>query len=345
MKKIVTFGEVLLRLTPPNYKRFIQANSFEADYGGAEANVAISLSRFGHDTHHISSLPDNPIGESALESIKKSGVNIDNISRDKKRIGVYYHEKGFSLRPSKIIYDRKDTSFSNIDLSDFDLDSIFKDANWFHFSGISPALGEKPRRLLLKILKYTKKYNILVSCDLNFRKNLWSPEEAQKHMIRMFPYVDICIDAYLGNDEDMPFYNKHNYINTDMNEKEYELHLYEKLFKQLIDKYNFKYIVSTIRESHSASDNTLSACGHDGSNFFYTDEKRIRIVDRIGGGDSFSAGLIHSLIEGDNLEKALDFGLYTSILKHTIHGDSNMIKAKEAYDLKADSFLDMILYT
>lgn len=342
MKKIITFGEILLRLTPPNRKRFVQASSFEADYGGAEANVAISLARFGHDTQHITSLSSNPIGEAALESLRKSGVGIDSIRRDNNRLGVYFHEKGSSMRPSKIIYDRKNTSFANINLDDFDLDSIFKDADWFHFSGISPALGEKPRQLLKEILKYTKKYKVLVSCDLNFRSNLWSPEQAQKTMVEMFPFIDVCIDAYLGNDEDMPFYHKHKYVDTDMTEKEYELHLYEELFKKMMDKFNFKYIVTTIRDAHSASDNTLSACGYDGRNFYYTEEQEIRIIDRIGGGDSFSAGLIQSLIEGNNLDQALEFGVSSSVLKHTIHGDSNIVKMSEAYYNKHREFRSIL---
>lgn len=329
MKKVVTLGEIMLRLSTPRYERFVQSDSFDVIYGGGEANVAVSLANYGLDTYFVSKLPKNDIGQAAINHLRRFGVNTNYIERGGKRVGIYYLESGASMRPSKVIYDRAHASISEAEVSDFDFDKIFKDADWFHFSGITPALSEKAAKLTEEALKSAKKHNVTVSVDLNYRKNLWTPEEAKKVMTKLMKYVDVCI----GNEEDAHLTLGFKPGETDVTSGELELAGYHNIFKQMKDKFGFKYVISSLRESYSASDNGWSACGYDGDEFYHTRKYGIRIVDRVGGGDSFAAGIIYSLLNGKDFKDALEFGVAASALKHTIHGDFNMVSVTEVETL------------
>lgn len=331
MKKVVTLGEIMLRLIPPRHERFVQAKSFDVIYGGGEANVAVSLANYGLDAYYVTKLPEHEIGQAAVNELRKYGVHTDYIARGGDRVGIYFSETGASMRPSKVIYDRAHSAISEADISDFDFDEIFKDADWFHFSGITPALGEKAARLTEEALKAAKKHKVTVSVDLNYRKNLWTPEEAQKVMTKLMAYVDVCI----GNEEDAHLTLGFKPGETDVTSGDLELDGYKKIFKEMIDKFGFKYVVSSLRKSYSASDNGWSACGYDGKDFYHTREYDVRIVDRVGGGDSFASGVIYGLLTGKNFTDSLEFGVAASALKHTIHGDFNMVTVKEVETLLA----------
>lgn len=325
MKKVVTLGEIMLRLSTPRFERFVQAQSFDVVYGGGEANVAVSLANYGYDPYFVSKLPNNDIGQAAINSLRRYGVHTDYIVKGGDRVGIYYLESGASMRPSKVIYDRAHSSIAEADVEDFDFDEIFKDAKWFHFSGITPALSEKAAILTEEALKAAKKHGVTVSVDLNYRKNLWTPEKAQEVMTKLMEYVDVCI----GNEEDAHLTLGFKPGDTDVTSGELELSGYRDIFRQMIDKFGFKYVISSLRESFSASDNGWSACGYDGNEFYHTRKYNIRIVDRVGGGDSFASGVIYGLLEGKNFKEALEFGVAASALKHTIHGDFNMVSVDE----------------
>ncbi|WP_042683452.1 sugar kinase [Anaerosalibacter massiliensis] len=329
MKKVVTMGEIMLRLSTPRFERFVQAESFDAVYGGGEANVAVSLANYGLDSYFVSKLPKNDIGQAAINHMRRFGINTNYVVRGGDRVGIYYLESGASMRPSKVIYDRANSSIAEARVSDFNFDEIFKDAVWFHFSGITPALSDEAAILTEEALKAAKKHEVTVSVDLNYRKNLWTPEKAQKVMTNLMQYVDVCI----GNEEDAELTLGFKPGNTDVTTGELELEGYKNIFKQMIEKFNFKYVVSSLRESYSASDNGWSACIYDGNEFYHSKKYDIRIVDRVGGGDSFASGLIYGLVSGKNFKDALEFGVAASALKHTIHGDFNMVSIDEVEKL------------
>ncbi|MDY0237080.1 MAG: sugar kinase [Gudongella sp.] len=329
MKKVVTLGEIMLRLTTPRHERFVQSESFDVVYGGGEANVAVSLSNYGLNAYFVSKLPKNEIGQAAINHLRRFGVNTEFIQRGGDRVGIYYLESGASMRPSKVIYDREHSSISEAELSDFDFDEIFKDANWFHFSGITPALSEKAALLTEEALKAAKKHGVTVSVDLNYRKNLWTPERAQKVMTKLMKYVDVCI----GNEEDAHLTLGFKPGETDVTSGDLELLGYHAIFKQMKEKFGFKYVISSLRESYSASDNGWSACAFDGKEFYHSRKYDVRIVDRVGGGDSFASGVIYGLLNGKDFKDALEFGVAASALKHTIHGDFNMVTVDEVEKL------------
>lgn len=329
MKKVVTMGEIMLRLSTPRFERFVQAESFDVVYGGGEANVAVSLANYGLDSYFVSKLSKNDIGQAAINHMRRFGVNTNYVVRGGNRVGIYYLESGASMRPSKVIYDRANSSIAEASISDFNFDEIFKDAVWFHFSGITPALSDKAAILTEKALKAAKKHGVTVSVDLNYRKNLWTPEKAQKVMTNLMQYVDVCI----GNEEDAELTLGFKPGDTNVTTGELELEGYKNIFKQMIERFNFKYVVSSLRESYSASDNSWSACIYDGNEFYHSKKYDIRIVDRVGGGDSFASGLIYGLVSGKNFKDALEFGVAASALKHTIHGDFNMVSIDEVENL------------
>ncbi len=329
MKKVVTMGEIMLRLSTPGYKRFIQSESFDVVYGGGEANVAVSLANYGLNPYFVSKLPENPIGDSAMNSLKRFGVNTDYVARGGERVGIYYLETGASMRPSKVVYDRAHSSISEATIEDFDFDLIFKDAEWFHFSGITPALSETAAIITEKALIAAKKHNVTVSVDLNYRKKLWSEAEAKKVMTKLMAYVDVCI----GNEEDAEKVLGFKPGQTDVTTGELELDGYKSIFKQMKETFDFKYVVSTLRESYSASDNGWSALIYDGDNFYHSKKYNLRIVDRVGGGDSFAAGLIYGLMTEKPYEQALEFAVAASALKHTISGDFNLVNVDEVETL------------
>lgn len=330
MAKTVTLGEIMLRLSTPNYKRFVQSDSFDVVYGGGEANVAVSLSNYGHKSYFVSKVPENPIGQAAVNHLRRYGVSEDYILRGGDRLGIYYLETGASMRPSKVVYDRANSAFSLSNADEYNWDEIFKDCSWFHFSGITPALGEDVAKLTKIACQEAKKRDVMISVDLNYRANLWSPEQAQKVMTELMQYVDVCI----GNEEDAELTLGFKPGNTDVVSGDLELEGYKNMFKQMKEKYDFKLVVSSLRVSHSASDNGWSACAYDGKDFYHSKEYQIRLVDRVGGGDSFAAGLIHGLLRGDDFKNALEFAVAASALKQTIPGDFNMVSEAEVEKLK-----------
>lgn len=327
--KVITMGEIMLRLTTPGYKRFTQSESFDAVYGGGEANVAVSLANYGLKPYFITKLPENPIGDSAVNHLRRFGVETDYISRGGNRVGIYFLEIGASMRPSKVVYDRANSSIAEATAADFDFDEIFKDAEWFHFSGITPALSDEAAVMTEAALKAAKKHGVTVSVDLNYRKMLWSPEKAKEVMTKLMEYVDVCI----GNEEDAEKVLGFKPGNTDVTSGELELDGYKKIFKEMKEAFNFKYVVTTLRESHSASDNGWSALLYDGNEFHKSKHYDVRIVDRVGGGDSFAGGLIYGLLSGKSAADSLEFAVAASALKHTISGDFNLVSVAEVEHL------------
>ncbi len=329
MAKVVTMGEIMLRLSPNQNLRFVQSNQFDVVYGGGEANVAVSLSNYGHEAYFVSKLPTHEIGQSAVNHLRQYGVHTDFIQRGGNRVGIYFLETGASMRPSKVVYDRAHSSISEAKADEFDFDAIFKDADWFHWSGITPALSEDARALTLAACKAAKKHGVTVSVDLNYRKKLWTPEVAKKTMTELMQYVDVCI----GNEEDAHLVLGYKPGESDVTSGDLQLDGYKSIFTQMKKDLGFKYVVSTLRESYSASDNGWSALIYDGHEFYRSKKYDIRIVDRVGGGDSFAGGLIHGLLTKDNMKDALEFAVAASALKHTIKGDANLVSKEEVETL------------
>lgn len=328
MKKIVTMGEIMLRLSTPNNEKFIQADEFDINYGGGEANVAVSCANYGHKAEFVTAVPENEIGDCAVAALRKYGVETCHIAHCGERLGIYYLETGASMRPSKVIYDRAHSSISTATAKDFDFDAIFEGADWFHFTGITPAVSDSAAVLTEEALKAAKKHGVTVSVDLNFRKKLWSSEKAQKVMTGLMKYVDVCI----GNEEDAELVLGFKPGNTDVTSGELELAGYKSIFEQMVAKFNFKYAISSLRVSHSASDNGWSACIYSAKDkeFYHSKTYRISpIVDRVGGGDSFAGGVICGFLDGKDYKSALEFGVAASALKHTIPGDFNLVSRKE----------------
>lgn len=329
MSKIVTLGEIMLRLSPPGFDRFVQAESFDAIYGGGEANVAVSLSNYGYDAYFVTKLPTHEIGQAAVNALRRYGVHTDYIARGGERVGIYFSETGASMRPSKVIYDRAHSSIAEADVSDFNFDVIFKDAKWFHFSGITPAISKKAAKITKIACIAAKKHGVTVSVDLNYRAKLWTPEEAQKVMVELMEYVDVCI----GNEEDAELCLGFKPKGTDVTSGKIEVEGYEQIFKDIMEKFGFQYVVSSLRESYSASDNGWSGAIYNGKEFYHSRKYNVRIVDRVGGGDSFAAGLICGLLDGRDYKEALEFGIAASAMKHTVRGDFNLMSKSEVEKL------------
>jgi 2-dehydro-3-deoxygluconokinase len=318
-KKVVTLGEVMLRLSTPGFKRFVQSDNFDVTYGGGEANVAGALCNYGLKGVFVSKIPDNPIGQSAVNHLQRYGVDTQYISRGGKRLGIYFLETGASMRASQVVYDRADASIAEAEVSDFDFDKIFDGAVWFHTTGITPALSDKAAALTEAALKAAKAKGVTTSIDLNYRKKLWSKEKAKEVMTNLCQYVDVCI----GNEEDAETTLGFKSKETDVTKGELNLDGYKDVFKQMKEKFGFKYIASTLRESYSASDNGWSALVYDGNEFYHSRKYDVRIVDRVGGGDSFASGFIYGLVEKMSMKDATEFAVAASALKHTIPGDMN----------------------
>jgi 2-dehydro-3-deoxygluconokinase len=328
-KKVVTLGEIMLRLSTPDYKRFVQADSFDVTYGGGEANVAVALTNYGLQGIFVSKVPENAIGQAAINHLRRFGVDTNFIARGGKRLGIYFLETGASMRASQVIYDRADAAIAEAEIADFDFDQIFDGASWFHTTGITPALSDKAAALTEAALKAAKEKGITTSIDLNYRKKLWSKEKAKEVMTRLCQYVDICI----GNEEDAETTLGFKSKGTDVTKGELNLAGYKDVFQQMKEKFGFKYIASTLRESHSASDNGWSALVYDGKEFYHSKQYEVRIIDRVGSGDSFASGFIYALVSGMNLKDAAEFGVAASALKHTIPGDLNHATLSEVQGL------------
>ncbi|MGL4394499.1 MAG: PfkB family carbohydrate kinase [Brevinema sp.] len=329
MKQVVTLGEVMLRLSPQGNLRFNQASSFEAVYGGGEVNVAVSLANYGHKTHFVTRLPKHEIGQSAVEFIRKMNVNTDYIVRGGERVGIYFLENGVSMRPSKVVYDRAHSAISTASIEEFDFDEIFKGKDWFHFTGITPALSKESAELTAFAVKKAKEHGLKVSVDLNYRKKLWTPEEAQSVMVPLMKYVDVCI----GNEEDAEKVLGLKPQGSDIHKGELSLEGYQNLLKTLTETYSFECATCSLRESFSASDNGWSGLAYDGKEFYHSKHYNIRIVDRVGAGDSFAGGFIHGLITKNDARYAIEFAAAASALKHTIFGDFNLVSIEEVETL------------
>ena len=326
MAKVVTMGEIMLRLSSAGNSRFVQCQSFDACYGGGEANVAVSLANYGHDAYFVSKVPAHEIGQCAVNALRRYGVNTKYVARGGNRLGIYYLETGASMRASKVIYDRAGSSVAEADPSDYDFDAIFEGAKWFHWSGITPAISDKSAECLRLALIAAKKHGVTVSVDLNFRKKLWTSEKAISVMKPLMQYVDVCI----GNEEDAALWLGFK-PDADVEGGKTDASGYYAIFKQMAKEFGFKYVVSTLRESYSATHNGWKALIYNGKDFYESKHYDINpIIDRVGGGDSFSGGLIHGLLTWpEDQGKALEFAVAASALKHTIPGDFNLVSESE----------------
>ena len=331
-KKVITFGEIMLRLSTPGYTRFIQTDSFDATYGGGEANVATSLANYGLDAYFVSAVPLNPIGDAAVGHLRRFGVNTGYIQRSGRRLGIYFLETGASQRPSKVVYDRADSAIANIETGTIDWGEIFSDASWFHWTGITPAIGPGPTAVLREALEAARAAGVKISCDLNFRKKLWTEEQAQQTMNPLMEFVDVCI----ANEEDAQKSLGFTVAGSDIESGHLDEAGYLKLASELKHSFGFDAAAITMRESFSASRNGWSAVLVDNADC--TDGRRstrydISLVDRVGGGDAFASGLIYGLLEKSDSFDALEFGVAASCLKQTIPGDFNLVSVDEVNHL------------
>lgn len=325
MGKVVTFGEIMLRLAPNGYYRFFQNDQLQATFGGGEANVAVSLANFGIDVSYVTKLPSNSIGDGAVSELRKFGVDTKYITRGGDRVGIYFLEKGASQRGSVCVYDRAHSAIQESSETDFDWDAIFEGADWFHFTGITPALGDNLVEVCEKACKKAKERKIKISCDLNYRGKLWSREKAREAMSRLCKYVDVCI----SNEEDAKDVFGIEAANSDIYGGHLDNEGYKAVAIQLKEKFNFEKVAITLRTSISANDNKWAGMIYDGDNFFFSKEYSLHIVDRVGGGDSFGAGLIFALLNDLNGQDTIDFAVAASALKHSIEGDFNRVSVDE----------------
>ena len=329
MAKIITFGEIMLRLMPEDGHRILQTNRLEATFGGGEANVAVSLGNFGESVAYVTALPENPVGQAAISSLRSFGVDTSLILRQGERVGVYYVEKGQAQRPSKVVYDRKHSSIATAKRADFDWETIFAGCEWFHFTGITPALSDELAEACMDAVKAAKAKGISVSCDLNYRKNLWSTDKAFSTMTALMPYVDVCI----ANEEDAEKVLAIKASGTDVNSGKLSYDGYKDVAKKIIERYGCKAVAITLRSSISANDNKWAGMLCDGKDCYFSKEYDIHIWDRVGGGDSFGAGLIYAMRNGYSTQQTIEFAIAASCLKHTIQGDFNRVTLDEVKSL------------
>ncbi len=328
-KKIITFGEIMLRLAPEGYYRFVQTENFGATYGGGEANVAVSLANYGMDAEFVTKLPKHDIGQAAINSLRRFGVETKNIVRGGDRVGIYFLEKGASQRPSKVIYDRAGSSIAQATAADFNWSEIFEGADWFHFTGITPALNDNVAAICLEACKAAKERNITISCDLNYRNKLWSKEKAGQVMGELCKYVDVCI----ANEEDAADVFGIKAADTDVTSGQVNHEGYKDVAKQLVDRFGFSKVAITLRGSISANDNKWAAMLYDGNEFYFSKSYLMHIVDRVGGGDSFGGGLIYASLQGMDPQATIEFAVAASCLKHSIEGDFNQVSVDEVSKL------------
>ena len=328
-KRIVTFGEIMLRLAPEGYLRFFQNDTMQATFGGGEANVAVSLANYGMDASFVTKLPAHAIGQGAVNSLRGLGVDTKDIVRGGDRVGIYFLEKGASQRGSVCIYDRAHSAIQEASREDFDWDKIFDGADWFHFTGITPALGANLVDICIDACKAAKAKGVKISCDLNYRGKLWTRAEAREAMTKLCEYVDVCI----SNEEDAKDVFGIEAENTDIYGGKLDKEGYKSVAKQLMDTFNFEKVAITLRSSISANDNDWAGMLYDGGNYCFSKEYHLHIVDRVGGGDSFGGGLIYSLLSGKDSQCAIEFAVAASALKHSIEGDYNRVTVSEVEKL------------
>ena len=331
--RMLTFGEIMLRLSPPSFKRFTQARNFDVIYGGGEANVAVSLANFGIPVEYVTKLPNNDLGEACIQFLRQFGVTTNKIIRGGDRLGIYFLEIGSSVRPSKVIYDRAHSAISEAKASDFNWDSMFNGVQWFHWTGITPAISQNLADICLEAVKVAKQKGITISCDLNYRSKLWKyGKEPSEIMPELVKYCNVAI----GNEEDADKVLGIKAPDTDVTSGTIDADKYQFVVKEMMNKYpNLDKVAITLRGSISASHNTWSAILYDRNTIYYGPNYDIvPIVDRVGGGDSFMAGLIYGLLTyKSNLQSALNFAVAASCLKHTIVGDFNLVSKEEVLKL------------
>lgn len=327
MKKIVCLGEVMLRLAPTGYNRLFQDEKMLGRFGGAEANVAVSLSNLNMDTIYVTKLPDNLIGDACIRDLKSYNVDTRYIKRGGSRVGIYYTEKGAAMRPSVCIYDRAHSSISEADTSDFDFDEIFKDAEWLHTTGITPALSDSMTEVTMKALETAKKKGIKISFDINYRSKLWDLKKAKDVLTKICEYVDVCI----VNEEDMKLILDEEVKISDVNAGKLDIDAYIKACENLCKKFNFEKVAVTLRKSYSASVNGFSGILYDkkDNKAYASKEYNIEIIDRIGSGDSFAAGIIYGIVNKFDNQKTAEYAGALGALKHTVEGDYNIVNLSE----------------
>jgi len=328
-KKVITFGEIMLRLAPNGYDRFVQAEQYGATYGGGEANVAVSLANYGISAGFVTKLPKHEIGQAGINALRRYGVDTTYITRGGDRVGIYFLEKGASQRPSKVIYDRAGSSIAAATIADFDWNQIFDGVDWFHFTGITPALGDNVAAICLEACKVAKEKGITISCDLNYRNKLWSKAKAGEVMGELCKYVDVCI----ANEEDSGDVFGIKASDTDVTTGKVNHNGYKEVAKQLKDRFGFSKVAITLRESISANDNNWAGMLYDGSDHYFSKKYLMHIVDRVGGGDSFGAGLIYACLNDYAPQAAIEFAVAASCLKHSIEGDFNQVSVDEVAKL------------
>jgi len=331
MGKIVTFGEIMMRLSPEGNFRFLQAGFYNATFGGGEANVAISLANFGMDAAFVTKLPKHEIGQAALNTLRQHGIDTSKIVRGGERLGIYFLERGASQRASKVIYDRGASAFAGADEADFDWNAIFEGASWFHFTGITPALGDNMVGICAKAAKTAKAKGITVSCDLNYRKNLWTREDASAIMGSLVSDVDVCF----ANEEDAFDVFDIKAKDTDIKTGSLSRDGYVEVAKALADRFGFRMVGITLRESITANDNNWAGMVYSGGKAYFSKKYPVHIVDRVGGGDSFAAGIIYGCLHDWPAQESLEFAVAASCLKHSIEGDYNMVSVDEVQKLAA----------
>jgi len=327
MKRVVCFGEIMMRLNPKGYLRFVQAKEFEATFSGGEANVAVSLANFGLDSAYVTKVPTHEIGQNAVNELRRFGIDTSGILRGGKRLGAYFVEKGASQRASKVIYDRAGSAIAEVGAGEFDWEKLLKGADWFHTTGITPALSENAANATIEAVKTAKKLGVTVSCDLNYRKNLWTRDRAKEVMTEVCQYVDVCI----ANEEDASDVFGIKAEGSDVTKGELSHDGYISVAKLLSEKFPFKKVAITLRGSISASDNHWSGMLYDTADgkAYFAPEYTVHIVDRVGGGDSFGAGLIYSTLNGFENQRAVNFAVAASCLKHSIEFDFNLMNVAE----------------
>ncbi|MDC7125647.1 MAG: sugar kinase [Spirochaetales bacterium] len=325
MAKVIGFGDFMVRLSPPGYLRFIQSPSFDVNYTGAEANVCVSLSQMGIDTDFVTKLPDNAVSEAGIAMLRKYNVGTGHIQFGGDRMGVFYLEKGASQRPSRIVYDRKYSAIAEARKEDFDWDMVFKSASNLHVTGITPALGDNMPEVCIDAVKKAKEHGLFVSCDLNYRNNMWSKEKAKEVMEQILEYVDLLI----ANEEDCEKVLGIHAADTDVVSGKLNREGYVDVANQLCEKYGVKQVGITLRKSISASDNEWAALLYEGGQAYFSRTYPVHIVDRVGGGDSFAAGLLYGVINDFSPQKKIEYAAAASCLKHSIELDFNLSKVKE----------------
>ena len=329
--KVLTFGEIMLRLRAPGHERLFQSNMLEATFGGGEANVAVSLANFGMDAQFATMLPDNAIGDECIRELRRFGVDVSKVRRGKGRMGIYFLENGANQLPSKVIYDRADSAIALAAPGDFNWDEVFEGVNWFHITGITPAISESAMLLSMESVQEAKKRGITVSCDLNYRKNLWKyGKKAEEVMRELAKFVDVAI----ANEEDVQK-SLGITLDVDVESGELDREKYKLLGDKVLQEYpHMRMIAITLRESHSADWNGWAACLNDRENFYVSKKYEIRdIIDRVGGGDSFAGGLIYGLNNYETKQQALEFAVAASCLKHSIIGDFNRVSVSDVEKL------------